>query len=792
MKPSMGIRFFFPLWMLALFGVSLWNLPYHIGQVIVVIFMISMIDSFLEWFAGGVYSDLRNELGQFLLRKWHAFRDLWGKNTRRSGPTTLKLPQDFPRPASPPAQPKAATNPNVVIPTSSVPEAAIMQGEIPERPVYANELPTVSMPAALLAGYQKVGEGGEAVVYRRPKSDEAIKVFRLPDCEFYAGDSPENKAAREGAATRLKAYPAKFRAFPLWLGSRVIAPKAVIQIDNRYQVGGYVMTFVDGAVQLVKYTDPDWKRQNNVRLEDIVKIFLDLYDTITEVHASGVIIGDFKPENVLVRKSDLAAFIVDAESAALGNAFPCRTFSENYVDPKLCDPTLEFQVLVNPYRRSSDWYAWTVMLFQALTNLNPWDGVYRPPKGKSPVLPTQRALKGISVYNQHVRVPEFNQTISHLPEELQAFFFRTFEAGLRERPSREMIQKLLSPAKRSKFDPMLHTCWKKFGVNINITASSQSLQLAPFYEGTGEILSAMTWRGKPLFVVKEGSEIKREDGTVVLEDTNHTFNFYQADPSALLAGKDNHNAPHAVYDGPFYRIAPEEQSVRIRMVDPTPDGTPNIGLQNGKLLWLEKGGLRIQDRQAPLVQFQDAATLFVGHSFSLAVILSHRSLTDLFFQKGQKVTRLISLPPIMGMVSNLQCVFSRTTAWLFITAEWEGVANRYVLVLDDQGNLISMAAVPYGQDLWFSQDSLKAAYERTNGGILTRGLLALTSKEFVRVECDGMKLAVRFSGPWTANGQVTHLLETQAGPLVGIRKPAVTPAAVQQAIPQAVANTVAQ
>ena len=266
--------------------------------------------------------------------------------------------------------------------------------------VVKRNLPTRAFSMALLGGLKRLGRGGEAAVHLNPP-DRAIKVFHPPEHEFFAGNEEAQVTNRAQAARRLADYPKKLPEFPVWIGSRVIGPSCLLSI-GKYSVGGYEMPFVKGGVQLTKYSDADWKKEQKVKLEEIVGIFLDLYDTLCELHCCGVIVGDFKPDNVLVQDRR-KAYLVDAESMAYGS-WPCRTFSEGYVDPDRCDPDLDYQMLSKPYIKDSDWYAYTVMLFQALTNINPYDGVHRPKKGSGEKTcpPAARPLRRISVFNKSV------------------------------------------------------------------------------------------------------------------------------------------------------------------------------------------------------------------------------------------------------------------------------------------------------------------------------------------------------------------------------------------------------
>lgn len=687
------------------------------------------------------------------------------KGKRPNGPMQVKKPAPPPQTA-PSSTPKTTAKKRttatrkrpvpakpVVTPTAkvSVRPVAIDHKRKPVAtfPVLVRRLDTRVMKAVHLAKLDQLGNGGEAVVYR--EGDHALKIFRTPDDEFYLGSGDAPRRMREQAKSRLKDYPVKLPAFPVWVGDRVVGPIEFIQLDSKYPVGGYAMKLVQDSVPLRQYTKRKWKRRKGITLNDIGQIFVDLYDTVAELHACGMLIGDFKPDNVLVREN--SAYVVDAESMAY-DQFRCRTYSEGYVDPLLCDPRLDYEVLVKPYNETSDWYAFTVVLFQCLTNLTPYEGVYMTPPGEKPVKPAERSLRRISVFNKHVKVPGITESIKELPEELQHYFYNVFEGGLREKPTRELIESLCD-SEVEPFDPVEHTCWAKFSVDDSEVNTEESLHLSSFYSGTGTIVSSGVYNGKMKYLVKENEMLLDEKGKELLTIDSDHFNAFRCARSGYLFGMDHDNDTFQQFDGPFYYVPPRSQPVKVEEVDPAPDGSPNIAMINKRLFWLRNGKLQSPDLKRSLARFQGTAALYAGERFGLILRVDNGELACLYLLRKSNIRRLTGLPPMMGSVTHFEAVFSKQFVWVFLTAEWEGQKTRYILVLNHEGKLRAMGAVHTDDpDAWHAEGALKTAYEEEVDGKVQPMLSALTGNAVVSVTRleQAPRLKVLSTQEWTADG----------------------------------------
>ena len=216
---------------------------------------------------------------------------------------------------------------------------------------------------------KSIGKGGEADVFDIGNG-LAVKIFKPPDHPDFFGDPEEKKFA----AGRIKEHQQKLPQFPRNLPPGVITPQELAYDAAQRLIVGYAMKYVTGADPLIRYSERSF-REKGVSNEKMLVILRNLCKLVPAVHQTQAVIGDFNDLNVLVRDEQI--FLIDADSFQFGK-FPCRTFTDRFVDPLLCDPRGRQLMLIKPHNFKSDWYAFTIMLMQSLLFVGPYGGVYRP------------------------------------------------------------------------------------------------------------------------------------------------------------------------------------------------------------------------------------------------------------------------------------------------------------------------------------------------------------------------------------------------------------------------------
>lgn len=211
--------------------------------------------------------------------------------------------------------------------------------------------PLTEVSESTLSLGRKIGGGGEANVFLVGDS-KAYKRFRNPS--EYNRNDPIERVNGQISEIRFGEYPTKLlELHQLKTPDRFVTPIAIVK-DPQRKITGYLMPFIEG-IQLTNLLDPRWRKDNGVTHGTFIRIMLDLYDTLVVLHASGIVIGDFKPENIIVK--DNQCYIVDAESTQFGS-FKCLTFTEGYVDPLLVKQIDEEVTREHDYVITSDWFAY--------------------------------------------------------------------------------------------------------------------------------------------------------------------------------------------------------------------------------------------------------------------------------------------------------------------------------------------------------------------------------------------------------------------------------------------------
>lgn len=281
-----------------------------------------------------------------------------------------------------------------------------------------------------IAPTQAIGKGGEADIYDIG-NNQALKVFKAPNHADFLGQP----SAQRAAEARIQVHQTKLKEFPKGLPSRVVAPLDIATDGSKKNVVGYAMRFVRNGEHFLRLAEPLF-RQTECDGARVTQLFSDLHLTVEVLHREGVVIGDFNDLNVLA--VDRAAYVIDSDSFQFGS-FPCTVFTARFVDPKLCRPGVGAPDLIMPHTADSDWYAFTVMLFQSLFFVGPYDGVFKPKDVARRVPHEARSLNRISVFDPEVRLPKSARPFETVTDDLVQFFMDVFGNDRRGEFPRELL-----------------------------------------------------------------------------------------------------------------------------------------------------------------------------------------------------------------------------------------------------------------------------------------------------------------------------------------------------------------
>lgn len=268
--------------------------------------------------------------------------------------------------------------------------------------------------AVTLAPAQALAQGGEATIYDLGDG-RVLKLWTAPDHPDLAGDP----AAVAAAQARLDEQQHKLAALPTGLPAAAVTPTAVATTRARGgRVAGYVMPRIDGEV-LLRWSEPRFRRAAQLGLADAVRVLVALVEAVRGLHARGVVIGDVSDLNVLVAPA--AVRLVDVDSWQFG-PYVTRTWTERFVDPRLCAAPGGVLTWVRPHDVGSDWFGVAVLACRLLLGIAPYAGV-----AASGTPPSLRALRGESIFTPGVTVPAWVPPAASLPAPMLAWLRATLD-----------------------------------------------------------------------------------------------------------------------------------------------------------------------------------------------------------------------------------------------------------------------------------------------------------------------------------------------------------------------------
>jgi hypothetical protein len=537
-----------------------------------------------------------------------------------------------------------------------------------------------------------LGEGGEARVYRF--KDLALKVFHTAD------------------PVKLD----KLAAFPRALPKHVIAPLELLQ-DARGKAVGYAMRRLDGAEEASRLLVRRW-REGAVPNAALLQLFSHLGLLLEAVHQSGVVVGDLNDGNVLFKGSE--PFLIDADSMQFG-AWPCPVAHERYLDPALYGVDLS---KAPRFSKETDWYAFAVMLFHALTYVHPFGGVH-------PTLPTmlRRAEKRHSVLRQDVAFPKSGVHYRVLPDAALDWFQRVFEKDLREKAPAAVLG--LQWTKCScGLEHARASCpdCKALGPAAAVQATRYvgRCKARSIFQTRGRILAA-AMQGGVRYAYEEDGVVRREDGQEVLARPA------AAGTEVALAGPWTFVAePSGAVLGVRGGRIEERAQTEVRGTQPV------LAASSSSLYRLEGSWLIEQHSGARVGQILSARTwLWAGERFGLGFYRVGDGKVLFTFQAGQSGLRQVHLDDaakvtLTGRLVDADCVFDEQHALLSLVTEREGQTRGGLYLFDAKARLVARAEGQGGR--LFSTARGRAVLNGRVVACTDEGLLALGNDAGVLVE----------------------------------------------------------
>jgi hypothetical protein len=598
-----------------------------------------------------------------------------------------------------------------------------------EREMHVKDLTQIQFEAM-----PTLGEGGEGIVKRSPDGS-AYKIWR----QEQTSSSGVNVAAKAAAPE----YEERLKRLPIWVDDQLALPTAFLRLSNNPgSIAGFEMPLLEDSFSLNTLRSMTWQKHNGVLRSDVVIPFVALYDLLWELEQMGVIVSDLKFPNVLVLE-DGAVCLLDADSLGVDGK-QGTAYTRGYLDPLLCDPQKSQESPIKPMNADGVWYSYMVMLCEALTGAHPFEaGRHEPADGGVEVPDHERTMKGLSIFHSEVKIPQrVKDALSGLPSDLLNAFWDMFAHGTRGRPNRSLITQLVpsSDSASKPYSPTSRSPWQLLSPNTG----DQACMLT----GEVEIASIRGSQTMPLMCKVVDGKMAHISGRDVQRTARRILAYGQGCPLKPLDISSNVGIYQDLDPVMAQKLGPQAmriwvdngKTVSTARAGMSPFGKPNVGAQRDRAVWIPPGFGRVvvsHVNNPQIVQLSGDLSLFSGEHFSLIFSTEANELLNIFLVTDT-VKRISGLPPILGTISNIECVFSDRHAWVFITAAPESSSFRYILTFDADGKLRGLGAVPDGTGAWHSPDVIRAAYDI--GKSQKPGLAAIVNNELVRLTCENYQI----------------------------------------------------
>lgn len=568
-----------------------------------------------------------------------------------------------------------------------------------------------------------IGKGGEADIFDLG-SGVALKLWKGPDHPDVHGLPAEEFAAAE----RLRLAQDKMRCFPRGLPDRVAVPMDLATEKKSGMILGYTMRLISGAESLMSLSEPARRRTLDGNI--VAKTLVDLWRTVSAIHATHVVLGDFNDLNVLVRENE--AHIVDSDSFQFG-AFPCPVFTERFLDPLICDPAANRPVPLRPFSTESDWYAYAVMAMTALLCVGPYGGVYRPKEPSKRMPECFRPLRRVTVFNSDVRYPKPAIHYGILPDDFLHALTAIFERDSRAPLALRLLENLRftncsacgAEHARARCPVCDHGTVKECVMVRGQVKATRSLSTS------GTILAAALNGSTLQYVAHEHGHYRREDGTSILRG-----------PLDGRAKFFMHGKTTFVGRGTRVIVMEEGRIAETIGVDII-DGEPAFEVNEHYAFYVQGGRLwrRNPSRSSssvglagPIVEvwgdvLAGQTRIWVGGRLGFGYYRAGNVAVAFTFDPEKRGIRdTVRLPWPNGQLIKARATIDENKIWFFLAFATAGRIIHRAIVLTADGTVLGTADAAAGDGSWLGN----IAGHYAVGGVL----FAATDTGIVRVECD--------------------------------------------------------
>ncbi len=212
----------------------------------------------------------------------------------------------------------------------------------------------------------------------------------------------------------------KFKELNAIKADNVIKPEELIY-DERKNVIGYTMKAIYNTVSLSRIVTTDYQNSHNISHKDLIKIILNIKDTIANIHKNNCLVVDINDSNILVDHK-LNVYFIDVDSYK----------TQNYPATALQDYAKDFTVKDYKFSELSDWFSFGLLATKIWIGIHPFMGRWSKYKKREKQNTLEyRSLNNISIFNEFVDIFEKGERKTP-PNDLGEFFSSVDELILDE------------------------------------------------------------------------------------------------------------------------------------------------------------------------------------------------------------------------------------------------------------------------------------------------------------------------------------------------------------------------
>lgn len=289
---------------------------------------------------------------------------------------------------------------------------------------------------------EKIASSGEGEIWKTSDSDYIAKIYHEANLE------------REEKLKIMIDNPPQDLSSLAW-------PSSLVYESSQKQFLGFLMPYIDDAKPLHEVYIPKLRKKLPflVNWKFLHQTALNLVKVVKNVHDQGYIIGDMKPQNILVNSQALP-IIIDIDSFQVIDSknkkvYPCTVLSEGFNPPELLQELRRGKDIKNIRQSEThDYFRLAVIIYLLIFGYHPFSGEWVG-RGEKPNKIDDLVEKCYWPYAKNSRIRPGKMTIPFdvkpLPfyPQLKTYFLQCFNQGHnnpRKRPKAQDWEDVLEQA----------------------------------------------------------------------------------------------------------------------------------------------------------------------------------------------------------------------------------------------------------------------------------------------------------------------------------------------------------